>query len=168
MLFDTLRVMGFRSIADSGTLELGPVTVVVGRNNSGKSSLLRAVYSIQNGSLFQPSDIRIGENQAQIDLTFPKLPRVFYSNPVLSKLADDGRDGPGTVVCARRRGDPSWSILARIGETTANVSGLASQEPNNLIFPILSGRRVTIYREQASERSALEVSAADNNLVSLE
>jgi AAA domain, putative AbiEii toxin, Type IV TA system len=51
-------------------------------------------------------------------------------------------------------------------ETTANVSGLSSQEPNNLIFPILSGRRVTLYREQASEKSALEVSAMDNNLVS--
>ena len=53
MLFDTLRVKEFRSIADSGTLELGPVNLIVGRNNSGKSSLLRAVYFTQNGSPFQ-------------------------------------------------------------------------------------------------------------------
>lgn len=36
-----IRVENFRSFVDSGELELKPLTVFVGRNSSGKSSILR-------------------------------------------------------------------------------------------------------------------------------
>jgi AAA domain, putative AbiEii toxin, Type IV TA system len=54
-----VRVVGSRSIADSGELRLGPVTVVTGPNNSGKSALLRAIYLMQEGAPFRPEDNRL-------------------------------------------------------------------------------------------------------------
>lgn len=166
MLFNTVRVRAFRSIVDSGTLELGPVTLVAGRNNAGKSSLLRAVYSIQNGSPFQKSDIRIGQDLAEVNLTFPKFPPPLLSNNLLARVVNEGPDGPGTLDCTRRRNAPSWTIEATINQSSSKVAGLSSREPDNLIFPVLSGRRITIYKEQASTQSAFEVGPADNNLVS--
>jgi predicted ATPase len=166
MLFNTLRVRGFRSIVDSDVLKLGPISLVVGRNNSGKSSLLRAIYSIQNGSPFQQSDIRVGQDQAEINLTFPELPPPLLSNENLVKVALTGPDGPGTLNCTRRRNAASWTIEATINNSSAKVAGLASQEPDNLIFPVLSGRRITIYKEQVSDKSAFAVGPTDNNLVS--
>lgn len=37
----TLRIKGFRSIRDSGEIQLKPITAVIGRNSCGKSSFLR-------------------------------------------------------------------------------------------------------------------------------
>jgi predicted ATPase len=42
----------------------------------------------------------------------------------------------------------------------------SGQEPNNLIFPVLSARRVPFYRQQANQKEAISVSHTDNNLVS--
>lgn len=40
----SLRCENFRCFRDSGTLELAPLTLIVGQNNSGKSSLLQALH----------------------------------------------------------------------------------------------------------------------------
>ncbi|MGA9509749.1 MAG: AAA family ATPase [Candidatus Sulfotelmatobacter sp.] len=166
MLFDSIRVTGFRSIEDTGTLPLGPVTLLVGRNNTGKSSLLRSVYSIQNGSTFQQSDIRLGRTQSVVELTFPKVPGIFRNNPSLAQLIHNGLDGPGTLTGTRDKGEALWTLRATLGKIVIALDGIASKEPANLIYPVLSGRRVTIYREQANDRNAHEVQHTDNNLVS--
>jgi predicted ATPase len=165
MLFDSVSVRGFRSIADTGVLPLGPVTLLVGRNNAGKSSLLRGVYSLQNGSPFQQSDIRLGDTRAVIDLTFSKLPRFLLTNPVLAKLASSGLDGPGVINCTRDR-NTLWQIRVSVADTVVSLEGFPGDEPNNLLFPVLSGRRVTLYREQVNARNAHQVQHTDNNLVS--
>jgi hypothetical protein len=67
-IFSSVRVLGFRSISDSETLNLGPITLLVGRNNSGKSALLRAMYLVQTGSIFSPQDFRIGQSVAAVEL----------------------------------------------------------------------------------------------------
>jgi predicted ATPase len=166
MLFDSVRIRGFRSIEDTGVLPLGAVTLLVGRNNTGKSSLLRSIYSLQGGSPFQQGDIRIGATQSVIDLTFPVLPDALLGNPVLAKLAASGLDGPGVMSCTRDKRAP-WQIRVSVGDgAPASLEAFPSQEPSNLIYPSLSGRRVTLYKESASERNAHEVLHTDNNLVS--
>lgn len=46
-MIDALRIRNFRSIADSGTLELSKLNVLVGPNNVGKSSLLAAILLVK-------------------------------------------------------------------------------------------------------------------------
>ena len=43
----TVRVENFKAIRDTGTLRLSPVTVLVGNNGSGKSSLIEAMETIR-------------------------------------------------------------------------------------------------------------------------
>jgi len=49
MKLSACRIENYRSIQDSGWVELGDIAVVVGKNESGKTSLLsRRVKSIMN------------------------------------------------------------------------------------------------------------------------
>ena len=43
----TLRIRNFKAIRDSGTLKLTPLTVLIGNNGSGKSSLLESLETVQ-------------------------------------------------------------------------------------------------------------------------
>jgi len=46
-MFESLRVKNFRSILDSGEINLSQLNVLVGPNNSGKSSILYAIMAIK-------------------------------------------------------------------------------------------------------------------------
>ena len=46
-MFDSVRIRNFRSIKDSGPLELSNLNVLVGPNNSGKSSVLYALMLLK-------------------------------------------------------------------------------------------------------------------------
>lgn len=51
-MLEAFRVKGFRSFIDSGEVELRPLTIFVGKNSSGKSSLLRVLPLIKQ-SIFE-------------------------------------------------------------------------------------------------------------------
>ena len=42
-----IRIKNFKAVRDSGWLELGPLTVIIGNNGSGKSSLIEALETFQ-------------------------------------------------------------------------------------------------------------------------
>jgi len=46
MRLDTVRVINYKCIFDSGAFSIAPVTCFVGRNESGKSALLEAIYKL--------------------------------------------------------------------------------------------------------------------------
>lgn len=52
--YRSLAINGFRSFADLHLEELGSINLICGRNNSGKTSLLEAVYAHASGYHFGP------------------------------------------------------------------------------------------------------------------
>lgn len=44
---DSIRVCNFKAIRNSGAVKLQPLTVLIGNNGSGKSSLVEALESVQ-------------------------------------------------------------------------------------------------------------------------
>src|SRR5438093_4985692 len=56
----SLELADFRSIVSMKPIELGAVNVLIGPNNAGKSSLLRGLYTIQQGVGDLDPDIRLG------------------------------------------------------------------------------------------------------------
>lgn len=52
MRLDTFRVKNFRSVVDSGPIEVTDLTALLGRNESGKSNLLRGLASLKTSSGF--------------------------------------------------------------------------------------------------------------------
>jgi predicted ATPase len=54
MRLKTFRITNFRSINDSGVIDLAQITALLGRNESGKSNLLRALHSLNPAEGFKP------------------------------------------------------------------------------------------------------------------
>ncbi|MEK0267627.1 AAA family ATPase [Stenotrophomonas rhizophila] len=54
MRLESFRVWNYRSINDSGNIEVSRITALLGRNESGKSNLLRALHSLNPASGFEP------------------------------------------------------------------------------------------------------------------
>lgn len=46
MYIETVQVENFKSIADTGVFTLAPVTCLVGKNESGKTAILEALYKL--------------------------------------------------------------------------------------------------------------------------
>jgi recombinational DNA repair ATPase RecF len=52
MELKSFRVRNFRSINDSGEIDVSRITALLGRNESGKSNILRALHSLNPASGF--------------------------------------------------------------------------------------------------------------------
>lgn len=155
MVFNKLRVRGYRSIEDSGELPLGPITVVVGRNNTGKSALLRAIYLLQENSPFRVEDVRFEHDATVVSLWIEGNVDMPNAAGIAIEVSD--------YIETTRRGNRS--------EITSpnNNSGLhlwLSREPYNLIYPVLSTRRVhRATEEQIRAEQVRTVQPDDGNIV---
>ena len=58
MIIESVRVQNFRCIRDSGEISLTPdLTILIGENESGKTSLLDALVCFNEGQSFQDADL---------------------------------------------------------------------------------------------------------------
>jgi AAA15 family ATPase/GTPase len=53
-----IEIENFRSFVKTSLRDMGPVNVLIGPNNAGKSSVLKALYLIQNEAV--DADVRVG------------------------------------------------------------------------------------------------------------
>lgn len=160
MIFSSVRIRNYRSISDTTELPLGPVTVVVGRNNSGKSSLLRAVYMLQEGGPFRDTDIRVGANDMRIDVRMKDVSPLTAGGKSSMAEIEEGMISAIFSPGNRKR------MAAMISAKKETVSAWPSVEPGNLIYPILSGRTQNSYEQQVSRDQAFSVSPTDTNIIS--
>lgn len=159
-MFTSVQVYGYRSIDDSGVLPLGPITVLIGPNNTGKSALLRAINILQYRQ-FAAEDVRIGRPDTTVELSFNEAPEKLAANLPANPNAFTG---PGTLRWNSRSGG-GGSLTADFQGKGINLE-FTAKEPDNLILPVLSGRRVNYYREQTGRDSSVTVMPQDSNLVS--
>jgi len=81
------HVTEFRSINDSTQFEIGDITCLVGKNESGKTALLKALYKLNP----------IVEENGDFDVTddYPRCDVSDYEDDV-----ESGERSPATVICA--------------------------------------------------------------------
>jgi hypothetical protein len=172
MLIESIQVRDFRSIADSGDLPLGPITVLIGRNNTGKSTLLRAMYLMQVTAPYDSNDVRLRAQAAVVT--------VRIGNPVPRQIAGDVvmRDAKLTVSlsrAARNRGAGLELALTAVRQNpasrenenvTSSIEPLPATRPDHLFAPIFSRRKSYGYNQQARGDLAYSVEPNDNNLTS--
>ncbi|MFI5906222.1 ATP-dependent nuclease [Dactylosporangium sp. NPDC051541] len=164
-IFDWVRVRNYRSIRDSGQLDLGPITLLVGRNNSGKSALLRAIYLIQMGSRLSNDDFRIGADDLDVQLG---LRDVSHLRLATGETLTDGFIGGHLSYTAKRMLPDGFSMQIKavnVDGGEAEFNAIPQQEPQSLIFPVLTGRRPGSYQSQVREDSSRTVLPTDDNLV---
>lgn len=150
MRVTSLRIKNFRSILDMAPIDLGPINVLVGPNNAGKSSLLRALYAIQDGAGSFNPDIRSGSTSAQVTFRF---------DDVDSPSWEPRGVGPSGHLVVTIKGH-SLDLLYRDRATgEQHLEQLPAREPGHFIVPFLAKRKVAVYDEDVRESHALQVTA---------
>ena len=85
-----VRITEFQSIQDSTAFEIGDVTCLVGKNEAGKTALLKALYRLNP----------IIEAHGEFDVTddYPRRSMIEYENEVKAKLRDPAQVAQATYA----------------------------------------------------------------------
>ncbi|SMD14627.1 ATP-dependent nuclease [Kibdelosporangium aridum] len=148
----SLRIANWKSFADSGTIELDDINLIVGRNNSGKSAVLRALYLMQIGAEALSSDVRLfsGERFSAIATSFSggdlirdlekyfRIQQTPQSDTVITNVQRQGADHLA----------PAITLKVENGEGNIGANRISHTEPNNFIYPYLARRKVTAFDTQ--------------------
>jgi predicted ATPase len=167
MPLSRVRVRNFRSIEDSGELELGPITILTGRNNSGKSALLRAIFLLQGD--WDSQDRRLRSASVPIISAFFTPPFPPHITQYVDQITDKttallySPQSPNTYLFRGFDGLPESTDsgpnqhIPRFPQVRTDASYMA---------PIFSRRKSSNYETAVGSASAFMVSTYDNNLTS--
>jgi predicted ATPase len=165
VLVDRVRVQNFCSIHDSGDLDLGPCTVFIGANNSGKSALLRALLMGHQAGGWNADNVRHGQSAAHTWMTLSHpYPRVVM------RMVDAGLAEVEQLTLHLEGADSVRSRLDwKIGESQVGAGtdiGLSANRPHHMFVPVLSRRRAGIFETVVDKDSAAIVGVDDRSLAS--
>ncbi len=158
-----LRMVGIRCFEDTGTVSLSPTcNVVVGHNNSGKSTLLKGIISLQVGG-FSLDDARYMAPVSGCDVLVGELkptdqfngfeyqqPRQAFRTTVKGSLPTLGEGAP---VFARDVGNGQPAFFF-------------SSTPHNAIVPFLASRKAAGFTGTVDRTTQSIVSGTYHNLIS--
>ena len=152
MWVSSIRIDNIKSFETSGTIRLDKkMNILLGANNSGKSTILRVLYLVQNAAILTPSDVRIGAPNASAAIKLEDIDNPYVGGWIKSGLV------PTIEVTGNRGGSLRTSMVAPNNAGRTNVT-IPSREPDNFIYPYLSKRKVQGYRRQVNRNFLLEVS----------
>ena len=139
MRIHSFRVANFRSFQDSGLIELAPVNVLIGANNAGKSSLLRALHLLQLGSQIAAADVRVGTTEYEIEINLEDVSRV----PKWQALDDPAKVSHHIKVATadRKSAGAQWTVKTNGSSTIGGEYALSNVEPHHFIVPYFSRRK---------------------------
>ncbi|WP_291518760.1 AAA family ATPase [Acidovorax sp.] len=150
MRVTSLQLTEFRSFVDMEPIALSAVNVFIGANNSGKTSVLRALYLLQqSGDAIYP-DVRVGSETATVRIGLEDVSGLNW-----------GSLGNGLVTITlnspnRRDG----GVQINFASTNGNNYGLAvlkAEEPHHFVVPFLSKRKTATYQEDIRIQFAMQV-----------
>lgn len=121
MRLKAFRIRNFRSIVDTGWRDLSPdkITVLIGQNESGKTSILEALHSFHTGDITE-TDIRS-------DLSDPSVSCSFETTPSELKAILGDRNLPTPVKKALT--EVEWRLnLTRSWDSIERTSKLVLEE----------------------------------------
>lgn len=135
---------------ESVKIDLENITVITGHNNSGKSSILKAILLLQAGTSPSSADVRTRTDKASIKLhcASVKIPRTLFSQPMTSDA----------IYSMEIQAGGGFS-LSVVGENISQaVEQFKNQEPEHCIVPYLSKRKVQMYSEDVRAQFAATMS----------
>jgi predicted ATPase len=144
---ERLRIQGFKAVKDSGYVDLQPLTLFIGRNGSGKSSLVEALQWMQDAyfdDLLRATDSRFRafsyllnkrSRNIKLHLEFESTPKpVFYDLEVKKAAGGDRPIVSGETV---REGQTSaqetilWTSKGSKGPAFRHVEGANPERNGN-------------------------------------
>jgi AAA domain, putative AbiEii toxin, Type IV TA system len=154
----SVRLQKFRSFNDSGSIELGQLNVLIGANNSGKSSILRGLHQIQQGLDNIYGDVRVGSQQAQIDI---ELTDIAITSAIWGEVMTGSGQHTFSVTLNSNGGNSGvdYKLLNKGNSVKQGDLRLPNFEPNHFVVPFLSKRRTASYSEDIREQQVKLISS---------
>lgn len=144
-----LALQDFRSFTQMEPIVLGRINVLIGPNNAGKSSILKALHLIQEVPSRGP-DVRIGSTKSVISMDLEEIEGMAPWHP----WHDIGSGN--LTISVETEGQISLQ-LERPQGISSQRSTFPSLEPNHFVVPYLSKRKTATYGEDVSEQAAMQV-----------
>jgi energy-coupling factor transporter ATP-binding protein EcfA2 len=157
MRVNNINISGFRSFATmEAPLQLGQITVLIGANNSGKSSVLKALHTLQAGHESAPPDVRVGGQSAVIDIRLEEVKGI--------KAWSGLGDAKNLVAQVRinshdRRGGGFDFYVSELGGSALQPGQLPQIEPDHFIVPYFSKRKTVSYSEDVRSQYTRTISS---------
>ncbi len=146
MKLESIQLQNYRSYDDSGVIDLANINVLVGRNNSGKSALIRGIGLFQEGIFtLDENDVRKG---ATAGVVTAQLRDIDYTTHLGGRSHPEWAEAKLVNTVNRPKpGSFSSSIDLRDqhGNSNSGIGQIVGSEPNNFIYPYLAKRKVTAY-----------------------
>jgi predicted ATPase len=152
-----IRIQNLKSVGDSEKLELGPITLLVGRNNNGKSVVIRGLHAMQAGGQLSADQVRYGHQNTVVRVALAEV------NPRHWNQGSDGPAGDGTLTINFTRAG-SFSLELAAPFHNGSIGQIPAAEPSYFIIPYLSSRKVMLYEEQIDAGRSAEIRANLSNL----
>lgn len=144
MKIDAIKLTNIRSYRQLDWLQLSPmINVFIGKNNAGKSTILKAILKLQSNEILQAESLSLGTKEGRIEIK--------VSGNVSKYIQLQGKAEHLRITV------PANSRQASGSGVKAPFEVIPAQEPENLIFPYLSYRKTTTYSNEISEKSTKSV-----------
>ena len=157
MRVTSLQLTGFRSFVDMQRIDLGSINVFIGANNSGKTSILRALYLMQQSNEPVYPDVRVGGQTATVQIGLEDVSG-FQWGPLENGLTTI------TLTSPNRRDGSIQLIYASANGSTQGLPVLKAEDPHHFVVPFLSKRKTSGYQEDIRIQYALQVTPSMANL----
>jgi len=111
MWISSLEINNIKSFAASGTIRLDKkMNIILGANNSGKSTILRVLYQAQNPVSLTTSDIRIGATDASASLSLEEV-----DNSSIVHLLNNNYAPVIHIKASKQSGPQNMQVVMRSG-----------------------------------------------------
>ena len=164
-----LRIENVRSFDKAEISFSKSINLFVGANNNGKSTILNCIHFLQ-GDFLNQSDIRLGNKNFTIHLNFEN----YYTSSNTIIMSEDifeasnlNRLKQEVRIQIDASGNISKNLHRYIDDhPTVSFPNYPSIEPNNLIYPFLSKRKVVTYNESMNLQNSNSVKGNFEDLFS--
>lgn len=148
-----LKTQNLRSFQDICNISFSDsINILIGPNNSGKSTILYSIFLLQRDVL-NKKDITLGKSNGIVELYFKG------SHPGITPSLNDDKIIIDLLNGNRHYGNEN-------GDKGNSVPKFPAIEPNNLIYPYLSKRKVPNYSKSINETNTNAVEGTIVNLYS--
>ncbi len=165
MRIKSIAITNLRCFASEDPIQLAPLTVLIGPNNAGKSTLLRAVGTLQVGSGLSGSDVRLGSDAAQLTYEVQTI-HVPSGHPAATLNGQDV-----TIQLTLQSGGSILPNVRPVGTSPPQPASAPAAfplyqpvAPDHLIVPWFPSTRGYSSEEQVNSQNATAIRADLNNL----
>src|SRR5687768_2652147 len=102
MWISEVRIHSFRGFRDSGVRFARRANVLIGPNNGGKSSIIRAVLFLQENAPVSAQDVRLSADSAQIEIQLEDLDNGYVFKEDRKSFSPNGSFAPLIYVSFQR------------------------------------------------------------------